>query len=110
MATAKNRNSGLRRAKATLGVSELSAGVLFLSGFIIAIVWLSTQPPPQTVPAPDLYAGSIVFFSGENAKCRRLTFDNITGAIKDEGKGDCSVQDVGRARVLTEIANSFRGK
>jgi hypothetical protein len=110
MATAKHRKSGLRRAKVTLGVGELSAGVLLLSGFIIAIVWLSAQPPPQTVSSPDLYAGSIVFFSGENTKCRRLTFDNITGSIKDEGTGDCSVQDAGRTRVLSEIANSFRGK
>jgi hypothetical protein len=110
MGTAKHKNSGLRRTKATLGLGELAAGVALLSAFIIAIVLLSTQPMPQAVSPPDFYTGSIVIFSGENAKCRRLTFDNVTGAITDEGKGDCSTRDGGRTRVLSEIANSFRGK
>lgn len=110
MATAKHKNSGLRRAKFVLGVGELAAGALALSGFIIATVWLSAHPPPRAALSVDIYTGSIVIFSGENAKCRRLTFDNLTGSIKDEGKGDCSVPDAGRMRVLSEIANSFRGK
>lgn len=108
--TIKHSNSGVRRARAIFGSGELSVGVLLLSVFLIVIIWLSVQPTPQRVPSPDLYAGSIVFFSDENNKCRRLTFDNMTGSIKDEGKGDCAVQDAGRTRILSEIANSFRGK
>jgi hypothetical protein len=110
MATAKHKNFVLRQGKAALGVGELGAGILLLSVFIISVIWLSVQRQPHTVSSPDLYAGSIVFFSAENTKCRRFTFNNITGSIKDEGQGDCEIQDVGRTRILSEIANSFRGK
>lgn len=112
MATAKRRNVGTKRRKPKFGPSELGAGVLLLSGFMIAIIWLSAESPePQpAVFAPNVYTGSIVIFSNENAYCRRLIFDNITGSTKDEGRGNCSTQDTGRTQILSEIANSFRGK
>jgi hypothetical protein len=63
MGTVKHKNSGLRRAKATLGVGEVAAGVALLSAFIITIVLLSTQSSRQAAPPLDFYTGSIVIFS-----------------------------------------------
>jgi hypothetical protein len=112
---ANARNIGLQRSNLKIGLDELALGAFLLAGFIFLIIWLSTSPPKQQAERekalPDMYSGSIVIPSSDNAECRWLTFDNKTGSIKDQGRRDCSAGEVrGRAEVLSAISNSFRGK
>jgi len=104
----------LGRSKLKIRVGEFAAGTIFLLCIAFAIVRLSlTVPPPeQKAPPPDRYSGSIVIPTNNDAVCRRLTFDNRTGEITDQGRGNCLTWQDGpeRAEVLSEIAKSFRGK
>jgi hypothetical protein len=112
MAAAKGKSADLGRSKPKIGLGELAGGALLLSSFVFAIVWLSGSPPEQAAapPPPNIYTGSIVIPSADN-QCRRLTFDNTSGLITDQGRSDCStIQGPGRANVLSAISNSFRGK
>jgi hypothetical protein len=114
MGVAKGRNADLGRSKLKIRLGELAAGTLLLSGFALILVWLlpTAAPPEQKVPQPDRYFGSIVIPTENDAQCRRLTFDNRTGSMKDQGIGACSTWPDSPARfeVLSAIANSFRGK
>jgi hypothetical protein len=111
MGAAKGRGD-LGRSKPNIGLRELSGGTFLLSGFLFAIVWLLDSSPERTAlpPPPNVYTGSIVIPSADG-DCRRLTFDNISGLIVDQGIGTCSpTQGPGRANVLGAISRSFRGK
>ena len=111
----KNEPAGRRklslRVKPILGggilVATSLAAYFALSYFNLTHISLGLSPRAPH-PAPDMRAGSIIILSGDPRACRRLKFDNTTGAIKDEGIGPCAEAAPGVAERLGQVSDSFQ--
>jgi hypothetical protein len=85
------------------------AAYFALSYFNLTHVALGLSPRAPRL-APDMHSGSIIILSGDPRACRRLKFDNTTGAIKDEGMGPCAESGPGVAERLGQVSDSFQGR
>ena len=95
------------RPKLSLAVKPILGGGILLVASVAAYfalsyfnlthvsLGLSARAPH---PAPDVRSGSIIILSGDPRACRRLKFDNTTGAMKDEGMGPCAGERARRRR------------
>ena len=111
------KNAPVGRSKLSLAMRPiLGGGILLvasaaayfaLSYFNLAHVslGLSARAPH---PTPDIHSGSIIILSGDPRACHRLKFDNVTGAIKDEGMGPCTESGPGVAERLGQVSDSFQ--
>ncbi len=105
------------RPKLSLAVKPILGGGILLVASVAAYfalsyfnlthvsLGLSARAPH---PAPDMHSGSIIILSGDPRACRRLKFDNVTGAIKDEGMGPCMESGPGVAERLGQVSDSFQ--
>ena len=84
------------------------AAYFALSYFNLTHVSLGLSAARAPHPEPDRRSGSIIILSGDPRACRRLKFDNVTGAMKDEGMGPCADIGPGVAERLGQVSDSFQ--
>jgi hypothetical protein len=114
-------SQGLAKASSRqnrLGVSGLAAvGVLLLAA-IVMLAFGSDAPPTAGVPrqsaadAPfdaNRNSGSIVLRQGVDGQCRRLQFDNGTGALRQQGPEECKTQTTPGPNSTEGRMNAIRG-
>jgi hypothetical protein len=75
------------------------------SAFYLGLSHIHSPPPSAT---PDLRTGSIVILAPDMRQCRHLKFNNTTGAIKDEGTGECNDSSDSAAARLGQVSDSFQ--
>jgi hypothetical protein len=90
------------RVKPILGVGIL---LVAAGGAFLIMTYLHASSPP---PLPDLRSGSIILASPDPRACRHLSFDNVTGTIKDRGTGQCADDSPGAAERLGQVSDSFQ--
>jgi hypothetical protein len=100
------------RSKLVLPITPLlGGGILLLAagGALLALSYLHPFSFSLSRPRPvaDMRSGSIILASPDPRACRHLSFDNITGAIKDAGTGQCAATLPGAAERLGEVSDSF---
>ena len=85
----------------------LGGGALLVtaSAFYLGLSHLHGPPP---IPTPDMRTGSIVILAPDMRQCRHLKFNNATGAIKDEGTGECNDSSDSAAARLGQVSDSFQ--
>lgn len=86
------------------------AAYFSLSYFNITKVSLGLSAARAPHPEPDRRSGSIIILSGDPRACRRLKFDNTTGAMRDEGMGPCTEAAPNVAERLGQVSDAFQGK
>jgi hypothetical protein len=84
------------------------AAYFALSYFNITKASLGLSAARAPHAEPDRRSGSIILSSGDPRACRRLKFDNTTGAMKDEGMGPCTIDGPGVAERLGQVSDSFQ--
>jgi hypothetical protein len=94
-----------RRQTWRLGALLVGAAVAVLS---IAAAYFSLPKAQQSARAAFSGTGSIVITSADYNDCRHLTFDNVTGSIKDVGVRKCSEDSNDQRGSLSEISKGFR--
>ncbi len=87
----------------------LGAGVLFVAASATYLT-LSHLRPPLPSAGPDMRTGSIVILAPNMHDCRHLSFDNATGAIKDQGTGECNDANANAAARLGEVLHHFQDR
>ena len=87
----------------------LGAAILFVaaSATYLTLSHLHSSPPSA---APDMRTGSIVILAPNMHDCRHLSFDNATGAIKDQGTGQCNDANANAAARLGEVLQHFQDR
>jgi hypothetical protein len=85
----------------------LGGGTLLVtaSAFYLGLSHIHAPPP---IAAPDMRTGSIVILAPDMRQCRHLIFNNATGAIKDEGTGECNDSSDSAAARLGQVSDSFQ--
>jgi hypothetical protein len=96
-----------KRKLAVLMRPVLGGGIL-LAACAGAYLTLTHLHPPPPSPAPDMHSGSIVILAPDMHGCRHLSFDNSTGAIKDQGTGECNDPAASTAARLGQVSDSFQ--
>jgi hypothetical protein len=95
-----------------VGISGLIVCAALLSLMIVALAFgffplasieALRQSPPDAVGQGGRYSGVIVIPSGIARQCRRLQFDNNTGAFHETGSGECRDEP-------TQAPNSTEGR
>jgi hypothetical protein len=102
--------STARRSRLALPVKPLfGGGILLLAagGAFLAMTYLQPFSHSRARPSADMRSGSIILASPDPRACRHLSFDNVTGAIKDTGTGQCAATLPGAAERLGEVSDSF---
>lgn len=87
----------------------LGAAILFVAASATYLTLSHLRPPPPSA-GPDMRTASIVILAPNMHDCRHLSFDNATGAIKDEGTGQCNDANANAAARLGEVLHHFQDR
>jgi hypothetical protein len=101
------RAAKLAIRRQTWRLSALLTGVA-VAVLSITAAYFSLPKAQQSAHAAFSGTGSIVITSADLNDCRHLTFDNVTGSIKDVGVRKCSEESNDQRGSLSEISKGFR--
>jgi hypothetical protein len=99
-----------RAAKLATKRNTRGSGALLIGGAVAVLCTVLAYFNRSRAEEPSRaeFTGSIVITSADHNNCRHLTFDNVTGSIKDAGTRKCSNESNSQKSSLSEIAKSFR--
>jgi hypothetical protein len=103
----RTRGAPTGKRKLVLPWRPILGGVVLLGAAGAAYLSLGLLHPLPPSPAPDMRSGSILILAPNMRDCRRLSFDNMTGAIKDRGTGECNDASANAAARLGEVSHHF---
>jgi fatty acid desaturase len=106
----RTRGAPARKRRLVAPRRPILAGAILLAAASTTFLALTHLHPPPPSPVADMRSGSIVILSSNMHDCRHLSFDNITGAIKDQGTGECNDANANAAARLGEVLHHFQDR